>query len=72
MSAIVFDVKGLTKVYHSGDVDIHALRGVNMQLRDGEIAVLLGPSGSGKSTLLNILAAWIRRATAWSASAIRF
>ena len=55
MPAIVFDVKDLTKVYHLGDVDIHALRGVNMQLRDGEIAVLLGPSGSGKSTLLNIL-----------------
>ena len=55
MVATVFDVKGLTKVYHTGDVEIHALRGVNMQLREGEIAVLLGPSGSGKSTLLNIL-----------------
>jgi putative ABC transport system ATP-binding protein len=55
MVATVFDVKNLTKVYHSGDVEIHALRGVNMRLREGEMTVLLGPSGSGKSTLLNIL-----------------
>jgi len=55
MVATVFDVKGLTKVYHTGDVEIHALRGVNMKLYEGEVAVLLGPSGSGKSTLLNIL-----------------
>ncbi|MCP5151799.1 MAG: ABC transporter ATP-binding protein [Ectothiorhodospiraceae bacterium] len=47
--------RGLTKTYHVGDVDIHALRGVDVELRDGELVVLLGPSGSGKSTLLNIL-----------------
>jgi putative ABC transport system ATP-binding protein len=46
---------GLTKTYHAGDVDIHALRGVDVALREGELVVLLGPSGSGKSTLLNIL-----------------
>ncbi len=46
---------GLTKVYHTGDVDIHALRGADFELRPGELVVLLGPSGSGKSTLLNIL-----------------
>ncbi len=55
MATTVFDVKGLTKVYRTGDVEIHALRGVNMRLLEGEVAVLLGPSGSGKSTLLNIL-----------------
>ena len=55
MATAVFDVKGLTKVYRTGDVEIHALRGVNMRLLEGEVAVLLGPSGSGKSTLLNIL-----------------
>ena len=45
----------LTKVYHTGEVDIHALRGADFELRPGELVVLLGPSGSGKSTLLNIL-----------------
>ena len=51
----VFRAQGLTKVYHMGDVDVHALRGVDLDLRRGELVVLLGPSGSGKSTLLNIL-----------------
>jgi putative ABC transport system ATP-binding protein len=51
----VFSARSLTKVYHVGDVDVHALRGVDLDLFDGEFVVLLGPSGSGKSTLLNIL-----------------
>jgi putative ABC transport system ATP-binding protein len=51
----VFRAQGLTKVYHMGDVEVHALRGVDLDLRRGELVVLLGPSGSGKSTLLNIL-----------------
>jgi putative ABC transport system ATP-binding protein len=51
----VFRVRGLTKVYHMGEVDVHALRGVDLDLLSGELMVLLGPSGSGKSTLLNIL-----------------
>jgi putative ABC transport system ATP-binding protein len=51
----VFRVRGLTKVYHMGEVDVHALRGVDLDLLAGELMVLLGPSGSGKSTLLNIL-----------------
>jgi putative ABC transport system ATP-binding protein len=51
----VFQARGLTKVYHVGEVDVHALRGIDMDLYSGEFLVLLGPSGSGKSTLLNIL-----------------
>jgi putative ABC transport system ATP-binding protein len=47
--------RGLSKVYRSGDVEIHALRGVDFMLYERELVVLLGPSGSGKSTLLNIL-----------------
>lgn len=45
----------LCKVYGTGDVEVHALRGVDLELHVGELVVLLGPSGSGKSTLLNIL-----------------
>lgn len=48
-------VRALTKVYHTGEIEVHALRGVDMELYPREMAVLLGPSGSGKSTLLNIL-----------------
>jgi putative ABC transport system ATP-binding protein len=51
----VFLAEGVTKVYHMGEVDVHALRGVDLELHDSELTVLLGPSGSGKSTLLNIL-----------------
>ncbi|MCA9232116.1 MAG: ABC transporter ATP-binding protein [Planctomycetales bacterium] len=51
----VFAARQITKVYHMGEVDVHALRGVDLDLYRGEFVVLLGPSGSGKSTLLNIL-----------------
>lgn len=51
----VFQARGLTKVYHMGEVDVHALRGLDLDLFANEFVVLLGPSGSGKSTLLNIL-----------------
>lgn len=52
---VIFRARGLTKTYHMGDVDVHALQGVDLDLFEGEFVVILGPSGSGKSTLLNIL-----------------
>jgi putative ABC transport system ATP-binding protein len=55
MTPPLFDIRELTKVYRMGDVEVHALRQVNLTLDAGEFVVLLGPSGSGKSTLLNII-----------------
>jgi putative ABC transport system ATP-binding protein len=54
-AAPVFSARGVTKVYGSGDAQVRALDGVDLQIRRGEFIVLLGASGSGKSTLLNIL-----------------
>jgi putative ABC transport system ATP-binding protein len=53
--APVFSLKDVTKVYRMGEVDVHALRGVSLDVAAGEFLVFLGPSGSGKSTLLNII-----------------
>jgi putative ABC transport system ATP-binding protein len=55
VAAPVFVARTITKVYPMGEVEVHALRGVDFDLYAGEFVVLLGPSGSGKSTLLNIL-----------------
>jgi len=52
---LTFETRGLTKVYRTGEVEVWALRGIDLELFEAEVAVLLGPSGSGKSTLLNIL-----------------
>lgn len=52
---VVFHVHGVTKIYQMGEVKVHALRGIDLDLYRGEFMVLLGASGSGKSTLLNIL-----------------
>ena len=51
----VFEVRGLTKIYAMGEVEVHALRGIDLDIDEGRFVVILGHSGSGKSTLLNII-----------------
>ena len=51
----VFTMSAVSKVYRMGEVEVHALRSVDLELFEGDMTVLLGASGSGKSTLLNIL-----------------
>ncbi|HLS83054.1 MAG TPA: ABC transporter ATP-binding protein [Arenimonas sp.] len=67
-TAPLFDVRGVTRVYGEGESAVHALRGIDLRLDEGEVVVLLGPSGSGKSTLLNILGGL----DAASAGSVRF
>jgi putative ABC transport system ATP-binding protein len=55
LSTTVYSAAGLRKVYHTGELDVLALHGVDVEFHAGELVVLLGASGSGKSTLLNIL-----------------
>jgi putative ABC transport system ATP-binding protein len=55
MSERIFSAQSLSKVYRSGEVEVKALRDLNLEVWAGEVVVLLGPSGSGKSTLLNIM-----------------
>jgi len=51
----VIEVKDVTRTYKMGEVEVHALRGVSFQIRQGEMVAIMGPSGSGKSTLMNII-----------------
>jgi putative ABC transport system ATP-binding protein len=51
----VIDIRNVAKVYTMGDIEVHALRGVDVQIYEGDFVSIMGPSGSGKSTLMNIL-----------------
>ena len=55
MSPNVIEIRGLTKVYKMGEVEVRALAGVNLDVAEGEFIAVMGPSGSGKSTLMNII-----------------
>ena len=55
MNEIIIAVKNLVKVYKMGDVEVHALRGVDLDIRQGDFISIMGKSGSGKSTFMNII-----------------
>lgn len=55
MSKQIIEVENLTKVYRTGEVETHALRGISFTVEEGEFISVMGPSGSGKSTLMNII-----------------
>jgi putative ABC transport system ATP-binding protein len=54
-STPIAELRGVTKTYGEGEAEVHALRGIDLELNPGEVVVVLGPSGSGKTTLLNII-----------------
>ena len=57
MSDNVIELNGVTKVFRTGDIETHALRGLDLTVKKGEFVAIWGPSGSGKSTALNLIGA---------------
>ena len=55
MAENLIEIEALTKVYGTGEIAVHALRGVDVVVEEGEFIAVMGPSGSGKSTLMNIV-----------------
>ena len=53
----IIEIKDLTKTYNLGEIDVHALQGINLKIKKGEFISIMGPSGSGKTTLLNLVGA---------------
>jgi putative ABC transport system ATP-binding protein len=53
----VITIRDMSKVYHLGEHEVHALRGVSLEIYEGEFVAIMGPSGSGKSTMMNMLGA---------------
>src|SRR6201986_5467609 len=55
MSNALIELRGVTKIYGTGEAEVAALRGIDLDIHDGEFVAVMGPSGSGKSTTMNIL-----------------